>query len=161
MIYIPPKGMKVMRIIHIIAAQIWFGAVMCISGFAFYCFNNTALEQFLVLAPIIPKLYKMVVLPAALVCIAQGLAYGIFSKWGFIKFKWVLAKWILALAVVVCTGMGGIGQMFVILDNVQKNNIQHITPGDGKLFFVFIAGQIALLCVMTILSIIKPKNKRQ
>jgi hypothetical protein len=107
----------------------------------------------------IPGLYKMVVLPAALVCIAQGLVYGIFSNWGFIKFKWVLAKWILALFVVVFTGMGGIGQMFMILDRVQKDNIQTVTLQDGKLFFVFIAGQIALLCVMTILSILKPKNK--
>ena len=153
--------MKLMRIIHIIAAQIWFGAVICIFGFAFYCFNNTAVEKFLILAPMIPGLYKMVVLPAALVCIMQGIIYGIFSKWGFIKFKWVLVKWIMVLLVVLCTGMGGIGHMFIILDNVQKNNIQNITLNDGEIFFVFIIGQIIILCIMTIISIIKPKNKKE
>ena len=160
MVYLPANGMKLMRIIHIIAAQIWFGAVMCIFGFAFYCFNNMAIEKFLVLAPMIPGLYKMVVLPAALVCIIQGIIYGIFSKWGFKKFKWVFAKWIMVIFVVLFTGMGGIGQMFMILDNVQKNNIQNIMLKDGKIFFIFISGQIILLCIMTIISIIKPKNKK-
>ena len=51
MVYISPRGMKLMRVIHIVAAQIWVGAVICIFGFALYCFNNTAVEQFLVLAP--------------------------------------------------------------------------------------------------------------
>ena len=160
MVYISPRGMKLMRVIHIVAAQIWFGAVICIFGFALYCFNNTAVEQFLVLAPMIPELYKMVVLPAAIACILQGIIYGIFSPWGFVKFKWVLAKWILAILVVLCTGMGGIGQMFMIVDTVQKSNLQHITLYDGTVFFIFIGGQMLLLCIMTILSVLKPKNKK-
>jgi hypothetical protein len=160
MVYLPAKGMKLMRIIHIIAAQIWFGAVVCIFGFAFYCFNNMKADSFLILAPVISRLYRMVVLPAAMVCILQGIMYGVFSKWGFVKFKWVLAKWVMVLFVVICTGAGGIGQMFSIMSNVRQNNIQPVTLNDGKMFFVFMFGQIALLITMTVISIIKPhKNK--
>jgi len=158
MVYLPAKGLKAMRTIHIIASQIWFGAVVCIFGFAFYCFNNTDAKVFLVLAPIIPRLYRMVVMPAALVCVAQGVVYGLFSKWGFVKFRWVLAKWVMLVLVVLCTGIGGIGQMFAILGKAQ--NLQTIRLSDGKLFFVFLGGQLILLCAMTIISVIKPGNKK-
>jgi hypothetical protein len=83
----------------------------------------------------------MVVLPAALVCIAQGLIYGIFSKWGFVKCKWILAKWIMVIVVVLCTGMGGIGQMFVIFDHVQNNNMPVVTLHDGKFFLCLWPGK--------------------
>jgi hypothetical protein len=109
----------------------------------------------------IPGLYKKVVLPAAMVCIIQGIIYGIFTKWGFIQFRWVLAKWIMVLLVVLSSGIGGIGQMSTILDNVQGNNIERIRLNDGKIILIMIGGQILILCIMTIISIIKPKDKRR
>jgi hypothetical protein len=119
-------------------------------------------NNFLVLAPVIPGLYRMVILPAAVVCIIQGIIYGIFSKWGFFKFKWITIKWLSIPIVIICTGIGGIGQIFAIVDSVQKNNIQNITLKDGKIFFLFIGIQIIILGIMTILSVIKPnKNKKQ
>jgi hypothetical protein len=43
MVYLLINSMRLMRIIHIIAAQVWFGTAICIFSFVFYCFNNTAM----------------------------------------------------------------------------------------------------------------------
>jgi hypothetical protein len=161
MVFVPPKIMKLMKIVHILAAQIWFGAVVCIFGFAFYCFNNTDINNFLILAPTIPRLYQMAVLPAALVCIVQGIIYGFFSKWGFVKYRWIIIKWLSLPFIVICTRIGGIGQIFTILENVQQSNAEIVTLSDGKVFFVFIILQIIILGIMTIVSIIKLKNNKK
>ncbi|MDR2477268.1 MAG: hypothetical protein LBD18_05750 [Treponema sp.] len=94
-------------------------------------------EKFLVLAPMISGLYRKVALPAALVCIIQGIIYGIFSKWGFKEFKWVLVKWIMVIFVVLFTRMGGIGQMFMILENVQKKYSKYNIKKQENGFYIY------------------------
>jgi hypothetical protein len=112
------------------------------------------------LIEIIPYLYQKAILPFAAICIIQGIIYGIFSNYGFIKYKWVLAKWILTFFVIMFTGIGGIGQIFTIVGRIENNKIQTLTINDGKTFFVFIIGQIVFLGIMTIISIIKPNRKK-
>jgi hypothetical protein len=82
-----------------------------------------------------------------------------FQLWIY-KIKWVLAKWILTFFVIMFTGIGGIGQIFAIVGQIESNKIQTLTMSDGKIFFAFITGQIVFLGIMTIISIIKPKGKK-
>lgn len=151
------NSMIIMRIIHIIATQIWFGGVVSILVFGIMSFNNNTSEEFLILASYIPSLYSKVILPAALICIIQGVIYGFFSAWGFVKHRWLLLKWMLLPFVILSTGMGGIGQIFTIMAKVH-DGVQVVTLYDGHWFFIFSGAQIALLATMTILSVLKPKK---
>jgi hypothetical protein len=56
--------------------------------------------------------------------------------------------------------MGGIGELLTVIDKINNDEIAALTMSDGKTFFLFITGQILFLSIMTILSIIKPKNKK-
>jgi hypothetical protein len=96
-----------------------------------------------------------------LVCIIQGIIYGIFSKWGFIKYRWLIIKWLSIPFIIICTGIGGIWQIFMILENVQSSNVEIITLSDGQMFFVFMILQIIILGIMTTVSIIKLKNNKK
>jgi hypothetical protein len=155
------KPLRVMKVIHVICSQIWFGAVWCIFIYALYCFNNGFEKEMAVkFIGIIPFLYQKAIMPFALVCVIQGIIYGIFTQYGFIKYKWIIIKWILAIFVILCTGMGGIGQIFIIIGKINNGEINTLKMNDGKTFFLFIIGQIVFLSIMTIISIIKPKNKK-
>jgi hypothetical protein len=153
--------LRIMKIIHVICSQIWFGSGICIFVYALYCFNNNFdLNTGKKLIEIIPYLYQKAILPFAVICIIQGIIYGIFSNYGFIKYKWVLAKWILTFFVIMFTGIGGIGQRFSIVGKIESKKSQTLIMSDGKTFFAFIIAQIVFLGIMTIISIIKPKGKR-
>jgi hypothetical protein len=152
--------LRIIKIIHIICSQIWFGTIWCIFIYALYCFNNNFEKEIAIkYIEIIPFLYQKIVLPFGLFCIIQGIFYGIFTQYGFIKYKWIIGKWILAISVILCTGIGGIGQIFNIIGKINSGEINILTMDNGKIFFIFIIGQILFLSIMTILSIIRPENK--
>lgn len=96
-------------------------------------------------------------MPSAIFTIIQGIIYGFFTGWGFFKYKWVLFKWILALLITLCTGLGGIGQMFSV---IAKAEAAYFVGGfaDGGLVLLFISLQILFMFIMIVLSVFKPKT---
>jgi len=159
MVKLKLRGMKLLRLLHILTASIWFGGVVCMGGLAFICFFQFNETEFLTFAPWIPGLYQSVILPFALLTIVQGLTYGIFTNWGFIKHKWILWKWILLICVALCTGLGAIGQMFSVIEKVESSGF---TGGftDGGLVLLFISLQILFMVIMIILSVFKPMKRK-
>jgi len=154
--------MQWLRVLHILSVSIWFGSVVCIGGLAALCFFRLSENEFLTIAPYIPELYQGVVLPFAVCTIIQGIVYGIFSNWGFYRHRWVLYKWVLALLTVLCTGVGGIGQLFSVLEKVKASGF---TGGltDGGPVLLFISLQVLFMLVMIVLSVFKPgkRDKKQ
>ncbi|MEN6463380.1 MAG: hypothetical protein ABFC94_18675 [Syntrophomonas sp.] len=152
------NGMQWLRVLHILSASTWLGVVVGIGSLAYVCFFQLSEADFLTIAPLVPELYRKVVLPAAVVTIVQGIIYGIFTSWGFVKYKWVLFKWILAFLVAFCTGWGGIGNMFYVLDKVEKSGLAGgFTDGGVVLLFIFL--QIIIMFIMIILSVFKPVKR--
>jgi hypothetical protein len=150
-------GMQWMRVLHIFSTSIWLGSVVCILGLAAICFFQLNERDFLIIAPLVPQLYKTIVMPVALFTVIQGIIYGLFSNWGFFKYKWLLFKWIFVLLIALCTGLGGIGQMFAVLAKVETS---HFVGGlaDGGLVLLFISLQVLFMLIMIVLSVIKPKT---
>lgn len=152
------RGMQWLRVLHILSVSIWFGAVVCISGLAFICFFQLSEADFLTIAPLVPELYQKVVMPAALFTVFQGIVYGVFTNWGFFKYKWVLFKWILVLLIILCTGLGGISKMFAVLDKVEKSGFAG-GFADGGQVLLFISLQILFMLIMIILSVFKSMKR--
>jgi hypothetical protein len=150
--------MQWLRVLHILSASIWFGSVVCIGGLACICFFRLNEVEFLTIAPWIPALYQSVVLPFAVFTLIQGVVYGFFSSWGFIKHRWVLYKWCLVILTALCTGVGGIGQIFSVLDKAEISGFSGgLADGGPVLFFIFL--QVLFLSIMIALSVFKPKKQ--
>jgi len=149
------RGMKWLRLFHILTAGIWFGGVVCIGILAYICFFQLTENEFLTVIPLVPALYQKI-LPFALLTVAQGFIYGFFTKWGFIKHKWVLCKWILTFFIVLLTGLGGIGQIHTVIVKVETFGFEG-GFADGGLALLFIFLQITLMAVMIALSVFKPR----
>jgi len=159
MIRLKQKGMKWLRLFHMLTASIWFGGVVCIAGLTYISFFKLTEAEFLTVAPWIPGLYQRIVLPFALLTLVQGFLYGLFTNWGFAKHKWILCKWILAALTALCTGLGGIRQIFAVISKVE---LQGFSGGfaDGGLAIAFISLQILFLAVMIVLSVFKPQKRK-
>lgn len=152
------KGLKNLHLIHIISISIWFGSVVSISALSTLCFFGVDENTFFMLAPLIPWLYKTIVLPIALFTIIQGIIYGLFTNWGFFKHKWISYKWILLVLVALSTGMGTIGPIFALLEKARLNGlVGGFIDGGAILACIFL--QLIFLLFMIILSVYKPKYK--
>jgi hypothetical protein len=160
MVKLKQKGMKWLRLLHIITASIWFGGVVCIGVLAYICFFQLTESEFLTVVPWVPGLYQKLVLPFAVLTLLEGLIYGLFTNWGFAKHKWILCKWVLAILVALCTGLGGIGQIFSVINKVETTGFSG-GFADGGLALLFIHLQIIFMVVMIALSVFKPMKRKQ
>ncbi len=154
------RSMKWLRVLHLLSSCIWFGATVCIGVLAVICFFYLNETDFLIAAPIIPELYKILILPAAVFTILQGFVYGFFTKWGFFRHRWVVLKWILILLLIPCIGVGGIAHLF---SAIKKINTSGFTGGfvDGGLVLLFISLQILIMLIMFGISVFKPMKKKR
>ena len=48
--------------------------------------------------------FQTVASASSVATLIVGLAYGLFTAWGFVRFRWMIAKWALFL---IATGFGG------------------------------------------------------
>lgn len=153
------KGMKRLLTIHMITASIWLGSVVSMWVFAYLLFFQMSEVEFLISARWLPMIYIFVVLPASVTTMLEGLVYGIFTTWGFIKHRWIILKWILAILTDVITGAGVIRESFMTINRVSE---QGFVGGfrDGGLIMGFISIQVVLLLVVMVVSMYKPKLKK-
>lgn len=153
------SGMKFLRAFHILTAGIWFGGVITIGALAWICFFNLDESAFLIVSPLIPSLYSTVIMPAGILTVLQGIAYGCFTGWGFFQHKWIILKWVCLVLVLLCTGVGTIGQMFSVIEKVKA---QGFSGGfaDGGIVLLFLGFQSLFLAFMMAISVYKPALKR-
>ena len=152
------KSLKWLRILHIMSAAIWFGGTICILAVALMCFSSSSEAAFLITAPLIPELYRRVILPAALFIILQGLIYGFFTNWGFIKHKWVTAKWIFTILLIHALAWSYRSNVSLIEKVKQSGYSSQVY--EGNLFLVFIILQVLIMLLMISISALKPWKKK-
>ena len=148
-----------MYFIHILLASVWIGVTFSIALLANWCFFQADETQLLLLAPFIPRLYQTVLLPTALLIIVQGLIYGLFSSWGFIRHRWIMLKWIGIVLVGFCIGWGAIAHTYEIIARVEMLGIAEGLTG-ARTVLGFILLQIFLLIMLVWLSIFKPRLRK-
>ena len=153
------RALKWLKAFHILTSSIWFGGVFCIAILAWIAFFQMDKDSFLIIAPLVPALYQKVILPVALITILQGIIYGFFTNWGFLKNGWIAIKWASVLLIGLCTGIGSIGQMFSVIERVQNHSFAG-GFADGGMVLLFISLQLILLAVMICLSVLKPKKSK-
>lgn len=147
--------MKWLRVLHLITVSIWFGSVVCIFTLALICFFQLNEASFLAVAPLVPVLYKSLVLPVGLLTLIQGLVYGACTNWGFFKYRWIIFKWCLVILTTLCTGLGGIGQIFTVLERLRS--VGYVGGWtDGGQFLFYVSLQILFMTIMILLSVFKP-----
>jgi uncharacterized membrane protein len=150
--------LKFLKAVHLVTSAVWLGGVACITALTWVCFFHLDETGFLTVAALVPELYLKVIMPAAALTVAQGLAYGAFTNWGFFGQGWIRLKWLSVPLVIACTGVGSIGQMFSAIQSVQENGFNG-GLADGGLVLLFMAVQLAILTSAFIISVLRPGKK--
>ncbi|MCL1852722.1 MAG: hypothetical protein FWF88_06770 [Peptococcaceae bacterium] len=156
------RGMKWLRVLHLISGGVWFGATAAIAGLTIVAFFQSTETEFLVIAPLISFLFQKIAGPLALFVLIQGVIYGCWTKWGFFKHHWLLLKWLCIPLLIFSIAFGSIGQLFTARTKVDAGTFSG-GFADGGIMLIFISFQLLTMIFMIWASVFKPwkKTRRQ
>lgn len=99
-----PKGMKTLKFFHLIFIMMWtVGVVMM--GLLYWRPSTNNLE-FLYNQTTALFIDYALVIPGAILTVITGIIYGLKTKWGFFKHRWLLVKWIVGVSIILIGTFG-------------------------------------------------------
>lgn len=112
-----PKGLKILKIFHLLFAIMWIGGVMALIcvGMGSSPKNNEMVYMSAIDQLIIDEFF---LIPGGIGIVITAIIYAIFTKWGFWKHNWLKVKWVFTIALVII----GAGYMGVLI----KENVAYI-----------------------------------
>jgi hypothetical protein len=92
---------KWLKSFHLLFAAVWLtcGSVMLSFTLVARSLNNG--DQLYMLNYLTDFIDMKILVPAAMLTLFSGLLYGIFTKWGFFKHRWLVFKWIVTVSIIV------------------------------------------------------------
>jgi len=159
------NNQKWLKVLHVFLGGIWAGGAA--SLFALHCLypTNSGAELYARNIAMI-HIDNYIIIPAAIGSCLTGLLYSHLTKWGYLKYYWVIAKWIFTIIFIV------IGFFWLIpwLNNMLEasNAIRYAHMVDSSNFDVDMSFHLAMTVVQTVLlffvviiSIFKPWGRTQ
>lgn len=155
-----PHSLKWLKFFHLFFAITWIGSAIGMNVLR-HAVTPSGAEEMYMLSLCIKILDDILIWVGVMGCLLTGLIYGIWTKWGFFKQRWITIKWILT-AVMMISGT------FLVGPAVQGN----VQPLDwyGTHMAEFVANQsasaiwggsqVVILVIVLLLSVFKPIKKR-
>ena len=161
------NGVKWLKGFHLIAVACWVGgAVSLISLY----FLKAGINDGRVLYGINQSLHhvdmSIVVVPGATGTLLSGLAYSLFTKWGFFKHNWLTFKWVITVTAILF-GTFFLGpweaNMMEISGKLGMESLGDIAYRyNERMNLVFGTFQVLILMGTIFISILKPwKSKKE
>lgn len=153
------KGQKILKITHLSFVALWVGgniSAVVLSFLPLIVQDNTLLGIYIAMEFI----DYLVIVPGSLGCLITGIIYGIWTRWGFFKFKWICAKWVVMIIQMIL-GAAFLGQS--VGSNVNALKTQGLAALNDQGFIINqnviqVLGivQSVLLIILIGISIFKP-----
>lgn len=111
------------------------------------------------------KIFTLSVNYDFLILIITAFIYGLFTEWGFVKYKWIILKWLLVLTVFAITWIAFgpfVNGMTSISDAGLNNSImknQYLKFQNKALIYTSI--ELFLMIMIALISVFKPLGKRE
>lgn len=93
------KGMKTLKVFHLIFIMMWTVGVLMM-GLLFWRPSVSSMD-FLYNQTTALFIDYTLVIPGAVLAVVTGIIYGTKTKWGFFKHHWLTVKWIIGIAIIV------------------------------------------------------------
>lgn len=157
-------GTKILKIFHLVGVCCWLGGAgsMLVLNLGTQEATSPTMLNGINHASHLIDLWIVVVL-GLYVCLVTGFLYGLFTPWGFVKFRWVICKWIITC---ICFASGWIflGSWESAMLEISKSMGDLQDPVyaiiRARHFYLSLI-QISLLVFMLAISVIKPWKKRR
>ena len=157
-------GLKILKMLHILMIVLFLGGIL--SSFALLMqLNLSNFDDVYMTYKIFNIISDNVVKMGAQGTILLGAVYGFFTKWGFIKHKWLAVKWILFI---IQTFVGILIVDKLMVANMALLETDRVLALSNPIFiynhflrlYVVIA-QIGLTLLALILSVLKPGRSKR
>jgi len=154
---------KVLKIIHVLLSACIFGAFAAVLILLILKQNYDLGEMAFAVDLSILKVFTYGISYVFFALLLTAAIYGLFTEWGFVKHRWILAKLIIlsALAVVTLVGLSpSINGMASISDaglNTNVMRVQYLNFGQMAIFYASI--NLVLMMIIFSISILKPWGK--
>ncbi|MBO4984913.1 MAG: hypothetical protein J6C87_04635 [Bacteroides sp.] len=93
-------GLKVLKVIHLVCAVMWMGGAIGMMVLLFHMPEENASEMYAT-SMALKLIDDYPIILGANGCLLTGLLYGIFTKWGFFRHRWLILKWIFTLFMIL------------------------------------------------------------
>lgn len=155
------KGMKNLKILHLLFVMIWVVGVIAMT--ILYLLAPQSGDELYMMLRIVRFIDDALVIPGAVLTVVTAIVYGMWTNWGFFRHRWVTVKWIASLAIII------VGTFY--FSPILDRSLEIADLGrDGALTDPEIArnGRIALyggltqgsaLVVLVAISVLKPWKK--
>lgn len=158
-------GRQRLKAVHICFSCTWLGGALGLlllqlvpsptSGDELYAFNVCK-----------KILDDWVIIPSAFGCLGTGVLYGLFTRWGFFRFKWVTAKWIGTVGSILF-GAAFLGRWVNGLEESARleRSLGLLQSADFTLTHALVSWftlvQVTTLVVLVWISVLKPWSKTE
>lgn len=159
-----PKGMKTLKTFHLVFIMMWTVGVIMMG--LLYWRNSQSSLEFLYNQQTALFIDYALVIPGAILAVITGVIYGLKTKWGFFKYKWLTVKWIIGVLIILIGTFGLHPLALEIIEQasgtaneaisfpvdyfgvkLQIVNIMALLQGIGLIFLIWV-------------SVFKPWNKK-
>ncbi|KAA6340389.1 hypothetical protein EZS27_011730 [termite gut metagenome] len=158
------KWVKILKIVHLLFAFMWIGGGISIILLLLTISPQESHELYM-RSLIIKLIDDWLIIPGALGIVIIGIIYGIWTNWGFFKYKWIIVKWTLTIL------MAFLGTFFLgtwVNSNVYPvEDISNYTLDNSTFFYnvlqtaIWASVQIFLLLIVIIISVFKPWKQQK
>lgn len=158
------KGMKTLKVCHLIFIMMWTIGVLMM-GLLYWRPSLNSLE-FLYNQTTALFIDYILVIPGAILAVITGIIYGIKTKWGFFKYLWLKVKWIVGIAIIIIGTFGLHPLALEIIEQASVTaNVATSFPVDYFGVKLSIVNWMALIQGVGLLfliwvSVFKPWNKK-
>jgi hypothetical protein len=158
-----PLGLKGLKMLHLLMIVLFLGGIL--SSFALILkLNISNFEEVYLTYKNFSVISNNIVQIGAQGTILLGAVYGFFTRWGFIKHKWLAVKWILFI---IQTFVGILVVDRLMVANIALLETEKILALHNPVFihnhflrFYVVIAQIGLTLFALILSVLKPGRTR-
>ncbi len=157
------KETKALKVVHLICAIAWLGSAISMNLLRHLVEVEDAAGLYW-MAEILEAIDMKILVPGAIGCLLTGIAYGIFTNWGFFRHRWLATKWALTLFMIL---FGTFHMGPLVKENVLIGKAVMEGNGDAVQYWHNVAAnayggllQLALLTFVIILSVYKPWKQK-
>jgi hypothetical protein len=150
------KGYQILKIIHIYFAGLWVGGGVII-GILLLAITGDNIIKNLEVALFIDE---FIVIPSVFLCLITGILFSVFTKWGFIKHRWIIIKYIGNLAPPIMGILFHGDQFHKLVQKANELGTNALLDNEFKnlfnIFFIVCILNGLIILFMYIISVIKP-----
>ncbi len=154
---------RALKASHVSLCAIWVGAAVCLVLLAVPGASLVG-EGVVGITYCMTLIDDFVIIPTASAVVLTGVLYGLYTKWGFVRFDWVLVKWVATLSFI---GFGAfllgpwIESMHALASEVGAAAFERTDYGSARRnVILWGAVQTFALCGLVFVSIYKPWGRR-